>query len=216
MKRFLVLALLAAAAAGVTAGEAADGSREEHWVCVPSREGGWLCGQGLATPVQTPLPEPEPPAPPPPGYTAPSDSAQLPRYLLVAPAEDGEQESAPTADVRETDTGPVEPAPPEPAPRETSPPPAEGPRYGVQLLAARQPETLDAFLKRHDLDESGLLRRQWRDDGGPWHVLILGSHRSVAAAREALAGLPPQLREAGAWVRRVDTLDIPARERESD
>lgn len=190
---------------------------DSPWVCVPTEDFGWRCGRGHDAPEQSPLPEPPPPAPPPEGYVPPHAESSLPDYLRQP------ERAGQTAPPGETKTHPGQGAaqPPERNAREPEPTsepaeraaeaqsssPAPGPRYGIQLTAGRSPDSLDTFLQRHEFPESDVYRRRWDDAGGTWYVLLTGRYPSVSSARRALAGLPDDVRQAGAWVRRVDTLE---------
>lgn len=77
--------------------------------------------------------------------------------------------------------------------------------YTVQLLAARQPESIRRFIEEHSLgDDSRALVIQ--RDGESWHLLVSGSYPTKAAAREAIRSLPPSLQRTRPWPRRIGDL----------
>lgn len=81
--------------------------------------------------------------------------------------------------------------------------------YTIQLLAARQPESLRRFIEEHGLgDETGQITL--RRNGELWHVLVYGTYPTKAAAREAIRALPPSLRRARPWARRIGDLQAQA------
>ena len=73
-------------------------------------------------------------------------------------------------------------------------------RYTVQLLAASDAVPLQGYADRHGLEEEARLVRTERD-GEAWYLLLYGSHADRDAARDALGGLDPELRQQSPWVR---------------
>lgn len=126
------------------------------------------------------------------------------------------------APVPETASGPTPEtqSEPESSGPEIPPGPSEASaRYGIQLVAGRDRESVEALRERPGLQSLDVYRRTWEDAGGVWHVLLAGRFETVAAARRALNQLPGEFRRAGAWIRPLDGLDNPSdqpREPQSD
>lgn len=221
--RYLIVLLgLAASAAGAQSDAERSGQR---WVCVPTEDRQWRCGRGENAPDPSPLPPDQPAGAPPAGYQPPADTSRLPGYLLQAPASPGEaapetaeDEPAPAdagARTAPEPASPVEPATtvvepaPEPDPRPAAEPADEG-RYGIQLIAGRDRDSVEAYRDSPGLEALDVYRRTWEDAGGVWHVLLTGRFNTVAAARRALEDLPGDVRGDGAWVRPLEGLDKPS------
>lgn len=231
----LFLCLIGAAAAAEPSSE----RRDQPWVCVATEDRQWRCGRGAQAPEPRPLPPAPPPDAPPPGYEPLAGASGLPDYLRdsIDPAERPDGDSPPAAEeapeasataeaersrepdesvaaresVPETEAAPQ----PEPAPETTDAASAAEPapgttRYGIQLIAGRDRTSVEAYRDTPGLDSLDVYRRTWEDAGGVWHVLMAGRFQSVSAARQALNELPEDLKQAGAWVRPLDQLDIPS------
>ena len=70
----------------------------------------------------------------------------------------------------------------------------------LQLMGSRKEQTLERLAARHDLaDGAAIYEIEYRD--GPWYVLVYGEYPDEAAARAALANLPPEVRRLRPWVR---------------
>lgn len=115
-------------------------------------------------------------------------------------------EIAPDTEIAE-EPGDAEPAP---EPRPSTRPGPESARYGIQIIAGRDRESVEAYRDTPGLESLDLYRRTWEDAGGVWHVLLAGRYASVTTARRALNGLPETIREAGAWIRPLSELDTPS------
>lgn len=74
--------------------------------------------------------------------------------------------------------------------------------YTLQLLGAWSRSNVEALVARYSDIE--LYWYETRMQNRPWYVLIHGSYPTLSAARAAIAGLPPALREQEPWVRNVD------------
>ncbi|BCO32533.1 hypothetical protein TspCOW1_26360 [Thiohalobacter sp. COW1] len=139
--------------------------------------------------------EPEPPAPRE-QATAP---APEPPAAQAAPAQT-QTEAAPAAAARtraSTDTDST------PAPDWLADQPAD--HYTLQLLGARDPETVERFLARHG-DEAKLHAiHTWRK-AAAWHIVVTGSYPDRAAATAARGALPAALRQLQPWPRRFDQI----------
>lgn len=148
----------------------------------------------------SPAPEPTEPEPPAPREQAPAE-AEPPGEEAPAPAAPAvptqpQADSAPADAVRP-------PAAPAPAPDWLADQPAE--HYTLQLLGARDPETVERFLARHG-DEAELHAiRTWRK-AAAWHIVVTGSYPDRAAATAARGALPAALRQLQPWPRRFDQI----------
>lgn len=228
------LAVILLGLAGAPALAQSDADRQdERWVCVPDENRQWRCGRGDLAPEPTPLPPARPEGTSPDGYDPPTAGTGLPGYLRqtpdrpAEPAESSEgdaaavagsdQEPEPAAGtetdtvVEDTEAAPQQAARAEPA-EDTA-------RYGIQLVAGRDPASVEAYRERLRFEELEVYRRTWEDAGGVWHVLLAGRFETVGAARRALDDLPEDLRSSGAWVRPLGELEIPSdhsRDTESD
>lgn len=218
--RFAIIVLWLAGAAALA--QPPEEKDDLPWVCVPTEDRQWRCGRGAGAPEPRPLPPSTPPRAAPEGYQPPADGSRLTDHLREPgqPASPG-QETASTPASEDQETPPAGNGPPagdgeavepaaEPDPegsRDASPAPA---RYGIQLVAGRDLESVEAYRGRTRLQSLDVYRRTWEDAGGVWHVLLAGRFETVAAARRALEELPADIRRAGAWVRPLDELDIPS------
>lgn len=115
---------------------------------------------------------------------------------------------------------PLPPAGPMPPPDDTalpeharltvgmSDPPAlaevPGHYYAVQLIAMPSAAALQNFADGQNLTDttSVMVERE----GQLFHVLLLGIYEDAATARRAVASLPPDLRDAEPWIRRISSL----------
>ncbi len=77
--------------------------------------------------------------------------------------------------------------------------------YTVQLVAGHNPKALELFITNQAQGLSAQLLRTQRD-GRDWYVVITGDYPDRARARAALEALPPELREEGAWIRTLGSL----------
>ncbi|ABM60898.1 SPOR domain-containing protein [Halorhodospira halophila] len=83
----------------------------------------------------------------------------------------------------------------------------EADRYTIQVLAASQPTTLEGYAEQHDLGDPTHVVSTERGDGDPWFLLLHGSHEDREAAHAALAALPEEIAERGAWVRSFESVE---------
>lgn len=72
--------------------------------------------------------------------------------------------------------------------------------WTLQLLGARDPETLLKFARRHRLSRHTAWYKTWLT-ARPYYVLIHGSYPSRDAARNAIAQLPAALKSNKPWVK---------------
>ena len=77
--------------------------------------------------------------------------------------------------------------------------------WTLQLLGARDPETLLKFAQRNQLSTNAAWYKTWLTSK-PYYVLVYGSYNSRETARNAINGLPPQLRSLKPWVKSVKSV----------
>ncbi|MAT64440.1 MAG: hypothetical protein CMN57_02200 [Gammaproteobacteria bacterium] len=165
---------------------------------------------------------PSPALPAPPARETPAEAPPSPTAEPSEPDTPTPPEQAPAE--AEAPTGPA-PAPAEPvapsqpqaasAPADTvTTPAAQAPdwladqpadHYTLQLLGARDPETVERFLARHGDQAELHAIRTWRKDAA-WHIVVTGSYPDRAAATTARAALPAALRQLQPWPRRFDQI----------
>lgn len=80
--------------------------------------------------------------------------------------------------------------------------------YTLQLLGSTSLSNVEAFVARHASD--ALYWYETRLQGRPWYIVIHGVYPVPSAARSALAGLPPALRELQPWVRNISDVQSEA------
>jgi len=78
-------------------------------------------------------------------------------------------------------------------------------RWTIQLLGAREPETLLVFAQRHQLGDQAAWYKTWLSSK-PYYVLLYGSYASRDAARTQITQLPDALRSAKPWVKSLDSV----------
>lgn len=78
-------------------------------------------------------------------------------------------------------------------------------RWTIQLLGAREPETLLVFAQRHQLGNQAAWYKTWLSSK-PYYVLVYGSYTSRDAARAQINQLPQALRSAKPWVKSLDSV----------
>ena len=71
--------------------------------------------------------------------------------------------------------------------------------FAVQIIALSDPEGLQNFQRKHDLQEALHYRSQ--RNGKPWHVLVLAPFADRAAAEKARDSLPAEVRKQGPWIK---------------
>ncbi|ARN73259.1 hypothetical protein BST96_03535 [Oceanicoccus sagamiensis] len=72
--------------------------------------------------------------------------------------------------------------------------------YVVQLIAARNPETIERYKQQHPQLSPQLLTID--KNGEAWQVLILGTFSSYQAAQAAVAAITPPL-SSQPWIRPI-------------
>ncbi|MCW9047295.1 MAG: SPOR domain-containing protein [Gammaproteobacteria bacterium] len=77
--------------------------------------------------------------------------------------------------------------------------------WTLQLLGARDPETLLKFAQRNQLSANAAWYKTWLTSK-PYYVMVYGSYNSRENARNAIAGLPSQLRSLKPWVKSMKSV----------
>jgi DamX protein len=195
---------------------------EEGWYCIPDpTDGGWACGIGEAPPIT--VPQPPPGVRPREDYTAEIQPLQEPGAAVVRPipaesqaatadpgpaasqSDDTLFRSTPFTPAAEPSTPTTESSGPTEQPSAVpSTAPASQPGGGdfvIQLVGARDPDNVDAFIERHQLSGQAFKIHTWLD-GESWYVLVMGPYPDYETANQALESLPEGLRTAGPFVRR--------------
>lgn len=73
-----------------------------------------------------------------------------------------------------------------------------GNHFSVQLMGASHMQAVEQFVTAHDLHgKVWIYQTQFR--GGPWFVVLMGDHASLAKARAAVRALPPPLLKEQPW-----------------
>jgi DamX protein len=75
-----------------------------------------------------------------------------------------------------------------------------GSDWTLQLLGARDPETLLSFSRQHNLGSAAVWYKTWLDQQ-PYYVIVYGRYSSRDNAREAIAKLPEKLRAIKPWAK---------------
>ena len=79
--------------------------------------------------------------------------------------------------------------------------------WTMQLLGARDPETLLKFVRRNQLTSPAAWYKTWLK-GKPYYVLVYGSYASRDLARASIDGLPANLRSLKPWVKSVKSVQL--------
>jgi len=77
--------------------------------------------------------------------------------------------------------------------------------WTLQLLGARDPETLLKFAQRNQLSANAAWYKTWLTSK-PYYVLVYGSYSSRETARNAINGLPQQLRSLKPWAKSFNSV----------
>jgi len=80
-----------------------------------------------------------------------------------------------------------------------------GSHWTIQLLGAREPETLLVFAQRHQLGDQAAWYKTWLSSQ-PYYVVVYGNYASRDAARAQINQLPEALRSARPWVKSFDSV----------
>jgi hypothetical protein len=83
---------------------------------------------------------------------------------------------------------------------------ADGSRYVLQLIGARDIHTLQRFVRRAGLPPRKLTLVSSREHGRPWYVLVYGLYDSSGEARADIGRLTPYVRRLKPWPRTVAAL----------
>lgn len=71
--------------------------------------------------------------------------------------------------------------------------------FAVQIIALSDPNGLQAFQRKHGLQQA--LHYQGERNGKPWYVLVLAPFADRAAAERARDNLPAEVRKQGPWIK---------------
>ena len=77
--------------------------------------------------------------------------------------------------------------------------------WTLQLLGAREPETLLIFSRQHSLTDNASWYKTWLK-GKPYYVLVYGNYANRDMAREAIAALPTKLRSIKPWAKSIKSV----------
>ena len=77
--------------------------------------------------------------------------------------------------------------------------------WTLQLLGAREPETLLSFSRQHQLGNAAIWYKTWLK-GQPYYVLIYGNYTSRDNARIAISKLPEKLQAIKPWVKSIKSV----------
>jgi DamX protein len=73
--------------------------------------------------------------------------------------------------------------------------------YTLQLLGARQVESVRQFLQKYAGLGGKAIYFHTRHDGQDWYTVVYGVYSDKAAARRAIERLPAELKSSSPWVR---------------
>jgi len=77
--------------------------------------------------------------------------------------------------------------------------------WTLQLLGARDPETLLSFSRQHNLNENAAWYKTWLK-GKAYYVLVYGNYASRDSARASITKLPSKLRNIKPWVKSMKSV----------
>lgn len=77
--------------------------------------------------------------------------------------------------------------------------------WTLQLLGAREPETLLTFSRQHALSQKAAWYKTWLK-GKPYYVLVYGNYSSRDQARGSIAKLPEKLRFIKPWAKSIKSV----------
>lgn len=77
--------------------------------------------------------------------------------------------------------------------------------WTLQLLGAREPETLLTFSRQHGLSHKAAWYKTWLK-GKPYYVLVYGNYSSRDQARESIAELPEKLQSIKPWAKSIQSV----------
>jgi len=84
--------------------------------------------------------------------------------------------------------------------------------YVVQLMAARDQQVLQQFIRDHALGSQAAVFSTRREDL-PWHVLLYGLYANADVARAAIQDLPVGLRSHSPWIRSLASVQQAIRQK---
>ena len=77
--------------------------------------------------------------------------------------------------------------------------------WTLQLLGAREPETLLSFSRQHALTDNAAWYKTWLK-GKPYYVLVYGNYPDRDQARDAIATLPENLQSIKPWAKSIKSV----------
>ena len=77
--------------------------------------------------------------------------------------------------------------------------------WTLQILGARDPETLLKFAQRHKLGDDTAWYKTWLK-GKPWYVLVHRLYTDRDIARQSIARLPQDLQKSRPWVKSMASI----------
>jgi len=79
--------------------------------------------------------------------------------------------------------------------------------YTVQLLAGDRISQVEAFVRRHGIeDQSAIVSRLRSQDRGKWYMVLYGAYPTFGEANDAIKALPEALRRKRPWLRQIGKL----------
>ncbi len=77
--------------------------------------------------------------------------------------------------------------------------------YTLQIIATRNATVVDQAYKNL-IQQWNPVKYQFIRDGNTWHTLIEGDYPDSKSARQALSGLPAEIKKYHPWIRRFDSI----------
>jgi DamX protein len=77
--------------------------------------------------------------------------------------------------------------------------------YSIQFMSSPDPAAAQEYRARQPLPGPWVICR-YPHKGRTWYAVLWGSHPDLAAARHAVAGLPPERRAEQPWIRSIQSL----------
>ena len=78
--------------------------------------------------------------------------------------------------------------------------------FVIQLVGAREPANIEAFIERHQLAGQVETMQTWLHSDA-WYIVLMGPYPDYEIATQALENLPDALRNAGPFVRRKSQIE---------
>ena len=77
--------------------------------------------------------------------------------------------------------------------------------YSIQFMSSPDPAAAQEYRERSPLPEPYVICR-YPHKGRTWYAVLWGSHADLAAARHAVAALPPERQAEQPWIRSIQSL----------